>query len=145
MMQNFFTQPQPVVLHDLIASNDHVASAPSNASVLTQCRYLSDIMTNSEESDTDSNGHDSDHGIEDNGLEVHTCSVAVESVSTGQLVAAHPLKCCKLDAPAHAQCMLHTSEQHGAQANTLEEIEKLLKSKKTEFAGGPHGLQVKWA
>ena len=145
MMRNFFTQPQTVVLHDPIASDDRVASAPSNASVLTQCGYLSDITTNSEESDTDSNGHDSDHGIEDSGLEVRTCSVAVESVSTGRLVAAHPLKHRKLDVPAHAQRMLSTAEQHGAQANALEEIEKLLKSKKTEFAGGPHGLQAKRA
>ena len=110
MMRNFFTQPQTVVLCNPIASNDCVASAPSNASVLTQCGHLSDITTNSEESDTDSNGHDSDHGIEDSGLEVRTCSVAVESVSTGRLVAVHPLKHRKLDVPARAQHMLSTAE-----------------------------------
>ena len=110
MMRNFFTQPQTVVLHNPIASDDRVASAPSNASVLTQCGHLSDITTNSEESDTDSNGHDSDHGIEDSGLEVRTCSVAVESVSTGRLVAVHPLKHRKLDVPARAQHMLSTAE-----------------------------------
>jgi len=49
----------------------------------------------------------------------------------------------KLDVPARTQRMASTAEQYNTQAKALEEIEKLLKLKKTEFLGGPHGLQAK--
>jgi len=149
MMRNFFTQPQKVVpqaprndIDPIVSTSGRVAGTPSALidGVLTQCGYLSDIMTDSES--------DTDHGIEAGthiGLDVRTHSVPVESALMGRLPAVHPLKRCKLDVPARTQCMASTAEQYNTQAKALEEIEKLLKLKKTEFLGGPHGLQAKQA
>jgi len=149
MMRNFFTQPQKVVpqaprndIDPIISTSGRVAGTPSALidGVLTQCGYLSDITTDSES--------DTDHGIEAGthiGLDVCTHSVPVESALMGQLPAVHPLKRRKLDVPARTQRMASTAERYNTQAKALEEIEKLLKLKKTEFSGGPHGLQAKRA
>ncbi|KAL4065982.1 hypothetical protein J3A83DRAFT_4402218 [Scleroderma citrinum] len=73
-------------------------------------------------------------------VEEHACS---GSMLTGKLPVVHPLKCHKLEVSFHAQCQLDAAKQRADKKKALKKIEKLLMLKKTIFAGGPHGLQVK--
>ena len=93
-----------------------------------QCGYLSDISTDSED------------GEEESDVEEHARS---GSMLTGKLPVVRPLKRRKLEVSFRAQRQLDAAERKADKEKALEKIEKLLTSKKTIFAGGPHGLQVK--
>ncbi|KAI6097339.1 hypothetical protein EDD16DRAFT_1527624 [Pisolithus croceorrhizus] len=66
---------------------------------------------------------------------------ALGQQTTGWLPAIPPLKHHWLEVPFHMQCKIHTAKQWNVQERAPEDVDKLLKSKKTVFAGGPNGLQ----
>ena len=76
---------------------------------------------------------------------VTSCNSTDILESLSHLPSVRPLKRQKLAVPFRAQCEIDATARLEAQENALVEIEKLLKLTKTEFAGGPHGLQAKWA
>ena len=111
------------------------------------CDYLSDISTDSDEGSDDiidESARDSTAHLNESPV-VTSCNSTDISESLSHLPSVHPLKRQKLAVPFCAQCEIDATARLEAWENALVEIEKLLKSTKTEFAGGPHGLQAKWA
>jgi len=140
MMQNF-TWPKRAVESDQTTHCDEAAPSDSGCHGTSVCHgYLSDILDSEELDDINVDSTpDASHNLHGYSGPT-TCPV-----STGKLLVVPPLKHCQLEVPFHAQCKISAAERQVMQNKALEAIEKSLKSTKPVFAGGPQGLQAKWA
>ena len=135
-MRNMFIHPKKnlpspptVSIQQSLASHDSHSAAPDLELRSHQLRYLSD--------DSDLEGSESD--ISDD--EITTSA----PTSSTRLPAVPAFKRRKLDVPLHELRRLRQEQHLEELKGALAAIEKLLKSKKTAFIGGPNGLQAKRA
>ena len=142
LMRNFF-KPHPHTVDSSSGTHDSVAPIVCTS-------YLSDISTDSDsEGDDISNesARDSTAHPNKSSMTLATASNSTDMIleSSSRLPSVCPLKCQRLAVPFRAQRKIDAAERFKAWEIALVEIEKLLMLKKTEFAGGRHGLQAKRA
>ncbi|KAL4078767.1 hypothetical protein V8B97DRAFT_1865225 [Scleroderma yunnanense] len=159
LMQKFFAPMQPATVNSQQTcdsqdwhSETHIefAAAPSGCDRFYPSNISSELDDDTvSDDDLETNINTATNlGISHGESSRVSTAIPTPSASMLHLVPEiHPLKCCKLEVPACMQHKMSSARQLEALTEALDAIEKLLKSKKTQFVTGPNGLQAKqtWA